>query len=39
MIIRDIDTDADAAHEMFQSFEGMEVLPEAAPAAASVTGP
>jgi uncharacterized integral membrane protein (TIGR00698 family) len=33
MIIRDIDTDADAAHEMFQSFEGMEGLPVAAPAA------
>ncbi|HEY3947702.1 YeiH family protein [Phenylobacterium sp.] len=31
MIIRDIDTDADAAHEMFQSFEGMEGLPSAAP--------
>ena len=27
MAIRDIDTDADAAHEMFQSFEGMEGLP------------
>ena len=33
MIIRDIDTDADAAHEMFQSFEGMEGLPVAVPAA------
>ncbi|WP_293381352.1 putative sulfate exporter family transporter [Phenylobacterium sp.] len=32
MIIRDIDTDAHAAHEMFQSFEGMEGLPVAAPA-------
>src|SRR3954464_3457629 len=26
-MIRDIDTDAAAAHEMFQSFEGMEGLP------------
>ena len=33
MIIRDIDTDADAAHEMFQSFEGMEGLPVSAPPA------
>ena len=33
MIIRDIDTDADAAHEMFQSFEGMEGLPVSAPTA------
>ncbi|WP_372784498.1 YeiH family protein [Phenylobacterium sp.] len=33
MIIRDIDTDAAAAHEMFQSFEGMEGLPVTAPAA------
>ncbi|HEX4709111.1 YeiH family protein [Phenylobacterium sp.] len=32
MIIRDIDTDAAAAHEMFQSFEGMEGLPVSAPA-------
>jgi len=33
MIIRDIDTDAAAAHEMFQSFDGMEGLPvPAAPA-------
>ena len=33
MIIRDIDTDAAAAHEMFQSFDGMEGLPvSAAPA-------
>jgi len=32
MIIRDIDTDADAAHEMFQSFDGMEGLPIPAPA-------
>ena len=31
MIIRDIDTDADAAHEMFQSFEGMEGLETPAP--------
>ncbi|THD61089.1 MAG: putative sulfate exporter family transporter [Phenylobacterium sp.] len=31
-MIRDIDTDAHAAHEMFQSFEGMEGLPVAAPA-------
>ncbi|HEY0437388.1 MAG TPA: putative sulfate exporter family transporter [Phenylobacterium sp.] len=30
MIIRDIDTDAAAAHEMFQSFDGMEGLPVAA---------
>jgi len=28
MAIRDIDTDAAAAHEMFQSFDGMEGLPE-----------
>jgi uncharacterized integral membrane protein (TIGR00698 family) len=34
MIIRDIDTDAAAAHEMVQSFDGMEGLPVAAPAAA-----
>ena len=27
MAIRDIDTDAAAAHEMFQSFDGMEGLP------------
>src|SRR3954470_8177164 len=27
MVMRDIDTDAAAAHEMFQSFEGMEGLP------------
>ena len=27
MAIRDIDTDAAAAHEMFQSFEGMEGVP------------
>ncbi|HEX5262454.1 MAG TPA: putative sulfate exporter family transporter [Phenylobacterium sp.] len=33
MVIRDIDTDAAAAHEMFQSFEGMEGLPVSAPAA------
>jgi uncharacterized integral membrane protein (TIGR00698 family) len=33
MVIRDIDTDAAAAHEMFQSFEGMEGLPTSAPAA------
>jgi len=33
MAIRDIDTDADTAHEMFQSFEGMEGLPVTAPAA------
>ncbi|HEY8004501.1 MAG TPA: putative sulfate exporter family transporter, partial [Phenylobacterium sp.] len=32
MVIRDIDTDAAAAHEMFQSFEGMEGLPVSAPA-------
>jgi uncharacterized integral membrane protein (TIGR00698 family) len=32
MIIRDIDTDAAAAHEMFQSFEGMEGLPVSEPA-------
>jgi uncharacterized integral membrane protein (TIGR00698 family) len=31
MAIRDIDTDADAAHEMFQSFDGMEGLPVTAP--------
>lgn len=31
MIIRDIDTDAEAAHEMFQSFEGMEGVPAATP--------
>jgi uncharacterized integral membrane protein (TIGR00698 family) len=29
-MIRDIDTDAAAAHEMFQSFDGMEGLPVAA---------
>jgi uncharacterized integral membrane protein (TIGR00698 family) len=28
MTFRDIDTDAAAAHEMFQSFDGMEGLPE-----------
>jgi uncharacterized integral membrane protein (TIGR00698 family) len=28
MAIRDIDTDAAAAHEMFRSFDGMEGLPE-----------
>jgi uncharacterized integral membrane protein (TIGR00698 family) len=28
MAIRDIDTDAAAAHEMFQSFDGMEGLPD-----------
>ena len=33
MVIRDIDTDAAAAHEMFQSFEGMEGLPVSVPAA------
>jgi uncharacterized integral membrane protein (TIGR00698 family) len=33
MAIRDIDTDAAAAHEMFQSFEGMEGLPVSAPPA------
>ncbi len=33
MIIRDIDTDAAAAHEMFQSFEGMEGLPVSEPLA------
>src|SRR5258708_16253135 len=33
MTFGDIDTDADAAHEMFQSFEGMEGLPVSAPAA------
>ena len=33
MVNRDIDTDADAAHEMFQSFEGMEGLETPAPAA------
>ena len=27
MVMRDIDTDAAQAHEMFQSFEGMEGLP------------
>ncbi len=32
MAIRDIDTDATAAREMFQSFEGMEGLPVSAPA-------
>jgi uncharacterized integral membrane protein (TIGR00698 family) len=32
MVIRDIDTDAAAAHEMFQSFEGMEGLPVSEPA-------
>jgi uncharacterized integral membrane protein (TIGR00698 family) len=32
MTFRDIDTDAAAAHEMFQSFEGMEGLPVSAPA-------
>jgi len=31
MIIRDIDTDAEAAHEMFQSFGGMEGLDTPAP--------
>ena len=31
MAIRDIDTDAAAAHEMFQSFDFMEGLPVAAP--------
>ena len=31
MVIRDIDTDAAAAHEMFQSFEGMEGLPVSTP--------
>jgi uncharacterized integral membrane protein (TIGR00698 family) len=30
-MIRDIDTDAAAAHEMFQSFDGMEGLPVAGP--------
>lgn len=30
-MIRDIDTDAAAAHEMFQSFDGMEGLPVTAP--------
>jgi uncharacterized integral membrane protein (TIGR00698 family) len=30
-MIRDIDTDAAAAHEMFQSFDGMEGLPTAGP--------
>jgi uncharacterized integral membrane protein (TIGR00698 family) len=34
MAIRDIDTDADTAHEMFQSFDYMEGLPVAAPAPA-----
>jgi hypothetical protein len=33
-MIRDIDTDAAAAHEMFQSMGGMEGLPIEAPAAA-----
>ncbi|HEX3366865.1 YeiH family protein [Phenylobacterium sp.] len=33
MINRDIDTDAATAHEMFQSFDGMEGLPVSAPAA------
>jgi uncharacterized integral membrane protein (TIGR00698 family) len=33
MTIRDIDTDAAAAHEMFQSFEGMEGLPTSVAAA------
>ena len=33
MTFRDIDTDAAAAREMFQSFEGMEGLPVSAPAA------
>jgi uncharacterized integral membrane protein (TIGR00698 family) len=33
-MIRDIDTDAAAAHEMFQSYGGMEGLPEAAAPAA-----
>lgn len=33
MIIRDIDTDAAAAHEMFRSYEGMEGLPVSEPAA------
>ncbi len=33
MAIRDIDTDAATAHEMFQSFEGMEGLPVSAPSA------
>ena len=32
MAIRDIDTDAAAAHEMFQSFDGMEGLPVTAAA-------
>jgi uncharacterized integral membrane protein (TIGR00698 family) len=32
-MIRDIDTDAAAAHEMFQSFDGMEGLPVTAAAA------
>ena len=32
MVNRDIDTDAAAAHEMFQSFDGMEGLPVAAAA-------
>ena len=31
MVIRDIDTDTAAAHEMFQSFEGMEGLPVSTP--------
>jgi uncharacterized integral membrane protein (TIGR00698 family) len=31
-MIRDIDTDAAAAHEMFQSFDGMEGLPVTRPA-------
>jgi uncharacterized integral membrane protein (TIGR00698 family) len=33
MAIRDIDTDAAAAHEIFQSFEGMEGLPVSVPVA------
>lgn len=39
MAISDIDTDAAAAHEMFQSFEGMEGLPvSAAPARQRLSG-
>jgi uncharacterized membrane protein YadS len=39
MVNRDIDTDAAAAHEMFQSFDFMEGLPVTAPAAPARLSP